>query len=52
MCLQYSILLHTGKGERGRVEPERRGEEQQGRVYRSHSWVENTNMLECAQEII
>ena len=25
----YKILIHTGKGRRARVEPERRGEEQQ-----------------------
>ncbi len=28
----YSILIHTGKGGGGRIEPERRGEGKQGRV--------------------
>jgi len=43
------MLIHTGKGGRGEVEPERGGE---GRgEYRSQSCVENTNMTECTQEI-
>jgi hypothetical protein len=37
--------LTQGRRGRGRVEPERRGE------YRSQSWVENTNMTKCTQEI-
>jgi hypothetical protein len=44
--LTHSILIHTGKG--GRVEPKRRGNRGE---YRSQSWVENTNMTECTQEI-
>ncbi len=39
-CIQYSILIHTGKG--GRVEPERRLDGQQftkqGRKYK-HDWI-------------
>jgi hypothetical protein len=48
----YSILIHTGKGDRGREEPERRERGNRGE-YRSHSqsWVENTNMTECTQDI-
>jgi hypothetical protein len=42
---EYSIRIHIGKGGERRVEPERRGE------YRSQSWVENTNMTDCTQEI-
>jgi hypothetical protein len=44
----YSILIHTGKGKRGREEPERRGKGQRGNreENRSQSWVENTNMSE------
>jgi len=44
----YKILIHTGKWRRGRVEPERRGEEQQftklGRKYQ-HDWqyLQSTN---------
>jgi hypothetical protein len=34
----------TWKGEGGRVEPERRGVGQQGRV-RSQSWVENATII-------
>ncbi len=34
----------------GGVEPERGGEGQQGE-YRSLSWVEHTNMIECTQEL-
>ncbi len=34
----------------GKVEPERRGERHTGE-YRSQSWVENTNIAACTQEI-
>jgi hypothetical protein len=48
-CIRvYSILIHTGKeGELNQSDGERgiTGE------YRSQSWVENTNMTECTQEI-
>jgi hypothetical protein len=50
-CIRiYSILIHTGKSGGGRVELERRGEGQQGREQIT-SWVANTNMTECTQEI-
>jgi hypothetical protein len=46
------IIIHTGKGggEAGKVEPERKGGGQQGRV-KITSWFESTNMNECTQEI-
>jgi hypothetical protein len=31
-CILYSLLIHTSKGGGGRIEPERKGEGQQGRV--------------------
>ncbi len=49
-CILYSLLIHTGKGRGGRVEPERR-ENGNREEYRSQSWVENTNMTECSHEI-
>jgi hypothetical protein len=54
-CIQYTApYLHKegGGGEEGKIEPQRRVDGQQGRVpYTSQSWVENTNMTECTQEI-
>jgi hypothetical protein len=48
----YSTLIHTGKGEGWRVEPERRGEGQQGRVQITklswkypHDWMYARNWL-------
>ncbi len=43
----YSILTQTGKGEGGRVEPERRLEGQQFTI----SWVENINMTDCVSSL-
>jgi hypothetical protein len=44
----YSIFIHTGKG--GELN-QREGERANRGEYRSQSWVENTNMTECMQEI-
>jgi hypothetical protein len=51
----YTVYLFTqGRGDGGRVEPERRGKAEKGNTgeYRSHSFVESTNITECTQEII
>jgi hypothetical protein len=45
-----SILIHSGNGGEARVEPERRGEGQQGREQIT-KLAENTNKTECTQEI-
>jgi hypothetical protein len=42
------VLINTGEG----AELNQRGGERGNKVeYRSHSWVENTSMSECTQEI-
>jgi hypothetical protein len=49
----YSAIIHTGKGEGdwGRVKPCIERERGNSGEYRSQSWVENTNMTACTQEI-
>ncbi len=62
-CIQYTYSLFTqGRGEGGRVEPERRGEGQHKRVQITelgwqyqHDWMytrNRPNMTECTQEIL
>jgi hypothetical protein len=49
----YSILVYfvtLREGEEGEVN-QREGERGNRGEYRSQSWVENTNMTECTQEI-
>ncbi len=48
MYFVYSIVIHTGK--EGRVEPEI-GERGNRGEYRSHSWVENTNMMNVRKKL-
>jgi hypothetical protein len=42
-CIQYSILIHTGKGEGGGGLNQREVE----RGNSSQSWVENINLTDC-----
>jgi hypothetical protein len=44
----YTVQIHTGKG--GKCN-QRDGERGNTGEYRSQSWVQNTNMTECTQEI-
>jgi hypothetical protein len=44
--LVYSILIHAGRGEGEKVEPERRV-----RSNSSQSWVKNTNMTDCISSL-
>jgi hypothetical protein len=47
----YKVYLFTqGRGEGGELN-QREGEKGNTGEYRSQSWVENTNMTECTQEI-
>ncbi len=49
-CIRvYSVLIHTG-GE-GRELNQREGERGNRGEYKPQSWVENSNMTECTQEI-
>jgi hypothetical protein len=47
--VQYTVLVHTRK--RGMGLNQREGERGNTGEYRCQSWVENTNMTECTQEI-
>ncbi len=47
----HSILIDTGKGGEGGELNQRDGERGNREEYRSLSWVENTNITECTQEI-
>ncbi len=45
------MVSNKGKGGRGGELNQREGERGNRGEYRSQSWVENTNMTECTQEI-